>query len=125
MMGMAIICAGVVCVGIKDEQSDSKNNNNISAKEVSVEWQNLMIAIGYALATGLCYSLNSVIMRYYVRNVGFTVVQLNIDAMGMLGFFLLVMFCVTPVSYSIFDVLLGTVIAFLSLLGTLCVCHAL
>ena len=84
-----------------------------------------MIAIGYALATGLCYSLNAVIMRYYVRTVGFTVVQLNIDAMGMLGVFLLAMFCVTPVSYSIFDVLLGIVIAFLSLLGTLCVCHAL
>ncbi len=59
VLGMVMICAGVVCVGLKD--SDSAGDY---AGEV--EWENLIIAIAYAIATGLGYSINSVLMRYYV-----------------------------------------------------------
>ena len=57
----------------------------------------MMIAIAYALATGLGYSLNSVVMRYYVQTVGFTVLQLNIDGFAVMALCLLGMFYVTEV----------------------------
>ena len=67
VLGMLMICAGVICVGLKE--SNSADNNDAE----DVEWANLIIAIAYAIATGLGYSINSVLMRYYVQNVGFTV----------------------------------------------------
>jgi len=59
VLGMVMICAGVVCVGLKESDSASEDTED-------VEWANLIIAITYAIATGLGYSINSVLMRYYV-----------------------------------------------------------
>ena len=61
MIGMGLVCAGVVCVNIKTDQSDD---------EVDVKY--LWLATFFAVTTGALISLNSVIFKHYVGVVHFT-----------------------------------------------------
>ena len=56
-----------------------------------------MLAIAYSLTTGALISANSIIMRHYVKNVGFTPLQLNIDGYMISGCALAIMYLNTSV----------------------------
>jgi drug/metabolite transporter (DMT)-like permease len=59
---MALILLGVVCVGFKE---------NLKSSKEEFVYSDLLLAIGFALITGVCFPIGSLINRYYVRTVGF------------------------------------------------------
>ena len=63
---MAVITSGVVCVGV------GKPSNTGQAVEILDYQFNLWLSIIFALAVGMCFAINAVIMKYYVGTVGFT-----------------------------------------------------
>lgn len=90
-----------------------------------VEWVNLWVAIFYALATGVGYSTNAVIMRHLIKNVGFTAVQLNIDGFALMSLVLLALFFTSNAVYSVWDLAEAIAVSLLSIWGTVCLAKAL
>ena len=80
LFGMALIIAGVCCVSFKFE-SETKINYNM-----------LWIAVGFALALGFSLAFNAWIVKYFVKNAGFTPITLTIDANAVSGFPMLIIF---------------------------------
>ena len=56
-----IIC-GVVCVGIQE--------SNYSGQ--AIVYDELLIAIAFAVGSGVLFGVNALIMRHFVRQVGFS-----------------------------------------------------
>ena len=95
--GMLIILLGVVSVGIKPTSKDD-------APGESVDYTNLLIAIAYALSSGVLIATNALIMRHYVRVVGFSPLQLNIDGFMVCAVVLIACFCLTETKYRMLDI---------------------
>jgi len=88
-------------------------------------YENLLIAIMYALASGVLFATNSLIMRHFVRNVGFTPIQLNVDGFMVCAVVLVSCFFMSDVSYTVFDIFEGIFCSFLSMGGTVSITKAL
>jgi drug/metabolite transporter (DMT)-like permease len=73
LVGMITILTGVVCVGLKNTDS------NVTDQTA------LFLAIGFALVTALLYTFSMVIGKYCVSVLYFTPVRLTIDGMFCAG----------------------------------------
>ena len=84
-----------------------------------------MIAIAYAVASGVLFGVNALIMRHYVREVGFSALQLNVDGFMVCAVVLTCCFVVTDTHYTMFDVAEGIFCSFVSMGGTVSLTKAL
>ena len=84
-----------------------------------------MIAIAYAVASGVLFGVNALIMRHYVREVGFSALQLNVDGFMVCAVVLTCCFVVTDTHYTMFDVAEGIFCSFVSMGGTVSLSKAL
>lgn len=78
------------------------------------------LAIFFAILTGLCFSLNSFVMKYYVDKIGFTPFQLNMDGYMVCNIFLTAGFFYMG-GFSYYDTSINVkamTSSFLSLVGT-------
>ena len=91
--GMLTILLGVIAVGMKPR-----------TQVAEVDYSNLLVAITYALSSGVLIATNALIMRYYVRVIGFSPLQLNIDGFMVCAVVLITCFCLTETEYTVLDI---------------------
>lgn len=81
---MVLIMLGVMCVGFKDKEIGQET-----------DYSKLLLAVMFAVLVGAGYSVNAVVMRYSVAQIGFTNLQLNIDGLMVMGAIFAALFVIT------------------------------
>ena len=75
-----MILIGVFCVAQKEKPKVAIDDPHRESNQMDV-----YISVGFALAAGFFISMNSLIMRHYVKYVHFTSMQLTIDGLFLNG----------------------------------------
>lgn len=87
----------------------------------------LYIAIALSLALGIGWSLNAWIVKYYMKEEGFTAMRINIDAFMLAGTFMFGIFLYyqTKTPMATLDICVSVLVSFLFILGSICLATAL
>lgn len=73
--GMIIICAGVACIGIRQNKDIDDQNVDVKPDKTC-----LYIAIFFAILASVFFTTTTVAMRHYTIKVGLSPTQINIDS---------------------------------------------
>jgi hypothetical protein len=89
----------------------------------------LWLAILFAILSGVCFSINALVMKHYVQAVKFTPMQLNLDGYMVCNIWLTASFVYVIATegfiYSWYDLLLATLASWISLASTVSITIAL
>ena len=85
-IGIFIIIVGGVFIGIGKPSQDSVEHH-INEDDQS---KNMLLSIFFALNCGLSFAVNALVMKYYVQNFNYGVIQLNLDGYMVCVPFLLI-----------------------------------
>ena len=80
-------------------------------------YSELLMAIFYACFSGFLIGLNGLIMRYFVKQVGYTALQLNIDSFMLCGIYLFTRQVLSNNEFTTWDYAEGVLSALLSMGG--------
>jgi drug/metabolite transporter (DMT)-like permease len=115
-VSMAMIISGVLCVSIKDEDTDQE-----------IVYNYVLLAVAVALSTGFTFAFSAAVMKHFLKDQGFTPARFNIDGSMISGCIMLVGLIYTHRSnaYTAFDILEGVLTSFLLMGGIICIGSAL
>ena len=105
-LAMFLIIAGVVLISLgKPDESSKQPTKQTLDNQTSSPLNYMTLSLLFALLSGFLLALNSLVMKHYIRNYNFDVVQLNLDGYLICSLFLATCFiCYGPTNYSWIDI---------------------
>jgi len=97
-IGIAMIISCIIILSLSKGKETKVGTSITSEDKTSEDNTNKMLAIIFALASGLCFFLNSVAM-FYDLSLGFSPMQMNIDGNFVYGLVLLPFFLYEQINY--------------------------
>lgn len=110
---MLVIILGVICISLGKPASKETAGTEKLDDTSYFMWLSILFAIGCAF----CYAINALIMKHFIKEVGFTPIQLNLDGFFVCSIYMAFCFFTTSTVYTMQDILLVCFSSVLSLIG--------